>query len=129
MELGQSVQVFPFLNIALAHNVGAAFNLLSNQAGWQQWLFGMIALLVSIFIFVWLWRLPRKAHWSGAALSLVLAGALGNLYDRLVYGYVVDYIDFHVGNWHWPSFNVADSAIVIGVIILILEAIFRRDKK
>ena len=121
MHLGQSVEVFPVLNIALAHNVGAAFNFLESAGGWQQWLFGILALFVSIIIFVWLWRMPRKANWPACALSLVLAGALGNLYDRLSYGYV--------GTWHWPAFNVADSAIVLGVIMLLLEVLFVRKYK
>ncbi len=128
MLLGQSKPVLPFVNFTLAFNQGAAFSFLTNQGGWQQWLFGAIAVVICIFIFIWLARLRNKPV-TGVALALIFAGAIGNLYDRIAYGFVIDFIDFHVGNWHWPVFNIADSAIVIGVILLLVITFFADRNK
>ena len=114
----------PFVNFTLAYNQGAAFSFLSNVGGWQKWLFIGIAIVVSIAIIVWLARLPSKRNWTAIGLSLIFGGAVGNLFDRIYRGYVVDFIDFHVKAWHWPAFNIADSAITIGVFMLLLEVIF-----
>jgi signal peptidase II len=120
-----STQEFFWLNFVLVHNSGSAFGFLNNQSGWQLWLFVGIALAISVGILVWLWRASGMHHYTAAALSLILGGALGNLYDRLVYGYVIDFIDVHFGEWHWPAFNIADSAITIGVLLLLISA-FRK---
>jgi len=125
LTLGQSHPVLPFFNLTLAHNTGAAFSFLDQESGWQAWLFGGIALVVSAIILAWLWRLPRKYSWQGSALALILGGALGNFYDRIAHGYVIDFLDFYIHHWHWPAFNIADSAICIGAVMLVLD-VFRR---
>ncbi len=124
----ESVRVMPLVNLTLVYNPGAAFSFLSTQNGWQQWLFILIALVISCVIFIWLYRMQTKDTWLAIALSLILGGAIGNLWDRLIYGHVIDFIDVYVKDWHWPVFNVADSAIVIGAI-MILFAVFRTGEK
>jgi signal peptidase II len=114
-----------FLNFTLVHNTGSAFGFLAEQSGWQLWIFVLIAVAVTLGILAWLWRSTSMHGYTAAALSLILGGTIGNLYDRLVDGYVVDFIDFHVGTWHWPAFNIADSAICIGVFFFILSG-FRK---
>ncbi len=117
--------IFPFLNFELVHNTGSAFGFLSGAGGWQLWIFVFIAVAVSLGILAWLWRANGKHSFTAAALSLILGGTLGNLYDRLIDGYVVDFIDFHINDYHWPAFNIADSAICIGVFFFILSG-FRK---
>lgn len=116
-----SKQITPFLNLVLVHNTGSAFGFLGTQSGWQLWLFVAIAIIVSIGILAYLWRASIHAF-AAASLSLILGGTLGNLYDRIVYGYVTDFLDFHFKDYHWPAFNVADAAITLGVIFIILSA-------
>lgn len=116
-------EVFPWLNMMLAHNYGAAFSFLSDAGGWQRWFFTILASVVSLVLIVWLLRLPRKEWMTGLALSLVIGGAIGNLVDRIELGYVVDFIDVHYAGWHWPAFNVADSAISCGVALLLIDAL------
>lgn len=118
LTLHQPVPLMPFFNLTLAHNTGAAFNFLGSAGGWQRWFFIGFAMLVSISCSIWLYRLPAKHCLNAAAISLIIGGALGNIWDRLNYGYVIDFIDFYVNDWHWPIFNVADSAICIGVGLL-----------
>ncbi len=108
-------------NLVLAHNYGAAFSFLANQPGWQRWFFACIALVVSVGLTVWLLRLPVQNRWLHVSLSLLVGGAVGNLYDRALLGYVVDFLDFWYGDYHWPAFNVADSAICVGAAVLLLE--------
>lgn len=115
----QPVAVMPLLNLTLSYNPGAAFSFLSDQGGWQRWLFSGLAVAVSVYIVFWLRRLPPGHRWEGTGLALVLGGAVGNLLDRLTRGVVVDFIDVHYAGWHWPAFNVADSAITVGVVILL----------
>lgn len=121
LTLYEPVPVLPFMNITLAHNTGAAFSLLANMNGWQNILFAVLAVLIATAITVWIWRLPRRSYWLATALSLILGGALGNLWDRVQYGYVVDYLDFYIHSWHWPVFNIADSAICIGAAMLLFS--------
>ena len=129
LELYRPVEVFSWLNITLAHNYGAAFSFLSDAGGWQRWFFIVLASVVSLLLLVWLLRLPREEWRTGLGLALVLGGAIGNLIDRVNLGYVVDFIDVHLGGWHYPAFNVADSAITCGVILLLLDALlFGRGK-
>ena len=118
------VNIFPSFNFTLAHNKGAAFSFLDDASGWQRWFFTVIALGVSVMIIVWLKKLNERERWLAIALSLVLGGALGNVWDRMLLGYVVDFIDVYYGAWHWPAFNIADSAISIGAVMLIIEAFF-----
>lgn len=123
LELHQPVALLPFLNLTLMHNLGAAFSFLSEAAGWQRWFFTTVALVVSTVIAVWLHRLQPGQLWLAAALALILGGALGNVWDRLVLGYVVDFIDVYVGRWHWPAFNIADSAIFVGAVMVLIDAL------
>ncbi len=131
-ELYERLEVIPgWFNLTLAHNSGAAFSFLANESGWQRWFFTLIALLVSAIIFLWIKRLQSHERWTAIALALVLGGALGNLWDRLSLGYVVDFIDIYYQSagkiMHWPAFNIADSAISVGALILIIEALWHKD--
>jgi len=122
LPLYQEVGIMPFFNLTLMHNTGASFGFLSEAGGWQRYFFAGIALLASIIILVILYKLPRHRYFAAMGLALVLGGALGNLWDRITLGYVVDFLDFYYGNHHWPAFNIADSAIVGGVILLIIDS-------
>lgn len=123
LTLYRPQEVNSWLNMTLAHNYGAAFSFLSNAGGWQRWFFTALASVVSLGLIIWVLRLPRREWLTGLALSLVIGGALGNLADRVQLGYVVDFVDVHYLGWHWPAFNVADSAITTGVILLLLDAL------
>ncbi len=129
LHLYQSIPIFPSLNLVLAHNSGAAFSFLSDAGGWQRWFFTVIAIVVSIVIVVWITRLKQNELRLAVALSLVLGGAIGNVWDRIAHGYVVDFIDVYYGEWHWPAFNVADSAICIGAVLLIIDALFNKEEQ
>ena len=122
LDSASSVELAPMLDLVLAYNTGAAFSLLSTAGGWQRWLFIGLAVLISAFIVHWLYSLPRSARWTPLALSLILGGAVGNVIDRIRIGAVVDFIDVHAGGWHWPAFNLADSAICVGAALLVLGA-------
>ena len=126
LDPASSVELVSVLDLVLAYNTGAAFSFLSTAGGWQRWLFIGLALVVCAFVIHWLRDLPRNARWIPFALSLILGGAVGNVIDRVRIGAVVDFIDFHVSDWHWPAFNMADSAICVGVALLVLGT-FRRD--
>ncbi|WP_341503061.1 signal peptidase II [Gallaecimonas sp. GXIMD4217] len=126
-SLYERVNLLPFFDFVYVRNYGAAFSFLSDEGGWQRWFFTAIAVGVSLFLLLWLRRLPASDRLQGPAAALILGGALGNLHDRLVHGYVVDFLDFYVGSWHWPAFNIADSAICVGAALLILAS-FRSDK-
>jgi signal peptidase II len=117
------VQLTSFLNFVLVHNTGAAFGFLSSASGWQNILFIVVALVACIVILWMTWRLAANDLVLGAGLMLVLGGAAGNLTDRLLHGYVIDFIDVYYGAWHWPAFNVADSAITVGAVLLALDAL------
>lgn len=117
----QPVEVLPFFNLTLAYNKGAAFSFLSSASGWQHFLLGGLAVLVSFCILVWLSRLPKRAYWLNAALCLVLGGALSNAWDRVLYGFVIDFLSFHWGKWYFAIFNIADSAICVGAFMIILH--------
>jgi len=116
----------PFFNLVLACNKGAAFSFLAGAPGWQTPLFAGFAIVASVVVGVLIVRHPGKRLFCGA-LALVLGGALGNLIDRLRIGCVVDFLDFHAAGWHWPAFNVADSAITLGAVALILESLLHRE--
>jgi len=127
LELYERVVVLPVLDFTLLHNTGAAFSLLAGASGWQRWFFIGLALTVSAVLMVWIWRTPRGEKLLPLSLSLILGGALGNVIDRIVHGYVVDFIHAHWGAAYFPAFNIADSAITIGAGLLILDA-FRERK-
>ncbi|HHI93902.1 MAG TPA: lipoprotein signal peptidase [Gammaproteobacteria bacterium] len=126
LVLYQPVPVFPGFNWTLAHNSGAAFSFLSSESGWQRWFFSVIALVVSIGITIWIKRLKPTETWLAVALALVLGGAVGNLWDRVTLGYVVDFIDVYYQQSHWPAFNLADSAISVGAVLLIIDSLRSR---
>ena len=128
LSLYEQVPVLPFFNIVLVHNEGAAFSFLANAGGWQRWFFSIVAACVSLFILVWLYGNARKYLWVNTALSLILGGALGNLWDRVRLGYVVDFLDFYWQTMHFPAFNLADSAISVGAFMLIVD-MFRGDSQ
>ena len=125
LMLVDKIKVFPGFDLTLRHNTGAAFNFLANAAGWQRWFFIGLALSVSVVIFVWLGRLTSKDKQEAFALSLILGGAVGNLLDRITYGYVTDFILLYYKEWEWPAFNIADSAIFLGVVLL-LPTLFKK---
>ena len=114
--------VFWWLDITLHHNTGAAFSFLSDAGGWQRYFFSIVASVVSIAIIAWLSRLKAHEVRLGWALALVLAGAVGNLIDRVTLGYVVDFISVHWDNWYFPTFNLADSSITIGAVLLLIDS-------
>jgi signal peptidase II len=120
--------IMPFFNLTLMYNQGAAFSFLSDAGGWQKWFFAMLAISVSGGIIYWLKKLPATEKEQAIALSLVLGGAIGNLIDRLIHGYVIDFLDVYYEQLHWPAFNIADSAIVLGAAILIAHALFQGKK-
>lgn len=128
LNYAEPVAVMPLFNLTLVHNTGAAFSFLSQAGGWQRWFFAAIALLVSAGLLLWLKRLSAEKVWEAVALTLVLGGALGNVWDRILLGYVVDFLDFYYGNWHWPAFNIADMAITGGAAILIIDSLWSRKK-
>lgn len=125
--LNKPVIIVSHLNFILAYNKGAAFGLLSNYPGWQRWLFIAVALVISVIILVWSSRLKNKDRWEGFGLACILGGALGNLFDRICYGHVVDFIDFYIETWHWYTFNIADIAICIGAFVLLCLSFKKRS--
>ena len=127
LTYGSSIEVTSFFNLVLVHNRGAAFSFLSSASGWQRELFVAIAVVASVWV-VWLLHKHPGETLFCLALSLVLGGAIGNVIDRILVGSVVDFLDFHAGAWHWPAFNVADSAITCGAILLVWESVRPRPK-
>ena len=123
-RLGDSTFITTFFNIVRAHNTGAAFSFLADAGGWQRWLFTGIGVAATIFI-VWQLRAHPGQKLFSFALSSILGGAVGNVVDRLMHGYVVDFLQFHYAGWYFPSFNLADSAITLGAVCLILDELLR----
>lgn len=126
-SFGESRPVTSFFNLVLAHNRGAAFSFLAAESGWQRYLFTGIALAAVVFIIYLLKRHAGQRLFCWA-LALVLAGAIGNVIDRTAYGYVIDFLDFYVGRWHWPAFNVADMAISTGAVLFVFDELRRVGK-
>ena len=122
MQLFESIPLLPYFNLTYVHNTGAAFSFLSDAGGWQRWLFAGLAVVMSTIIGLWLARLKQHETLMAVALALVLGGAIGNLIDRVAYGYVIDFLDVYYQDWHWPAFNIADSAICVGVALMLLES-------
>lgn len=127
LELYQPVEVLPFFSLTLAFNTGAAFSFLSQAGGWQQVLFALVAIGVSVMLLSWLYQLQRDDKLSALAITSILGGAFGNLIDRLNRGYVVDFFDFYWYSYHWPIFNVADIAISMGAALYIWILIFKKQ--
>ena len=121
--------VMPMFNLTLMHNTGAAFSFLSDAGGWQRWFFTVIAIGVSVFLVGWIKRLTPNQILQAVALSLILGGAIGNVIDRLWLGYVVDFIQVYYDKWYWPAFNIADSAITIGAVLIIYDSFFGQEEK
>lgn len=119
----QSRPLTSFLNLALVYNTGAAFGFLASSGGWQLYVFATLAIIASIILIVLLHK-HQKEKRSACAFSLILGGAIGNLIDRFNHGYVVDFIDFYYKNYHWPAFNVADSAICIGAVLIVIDSLW-----
>jgi signal peptidase II len=129
LDYASPVEIFPVLNITLHYNPGAAFSFLSDAGGWQRWLFSVIALAVSAYICVWMMRLRREQWLLSLALALVLGGALGNLWDRLYLGYVIDFVSVHWGDSYFPTFNIADAGISVGACLLLLDMVVNPELK
>ena len=121
LEYGVPRTVFTGFDLLLAHNTGAAFSSFADAGGWQRWGLAAIAVVASVFITAWLLRLPRKQKLVGAALACILGGALGNLYDRVMLGYVVDFISVYYGDWRFATFNIADVALNVGAFLIVLD--------
>ena len=128
LEMYQPVAVMPMFNWTLMHNTGAAFSFLSDEGGWQRWFFTTIAIIVSTVLIAWTSKLKADEKWQAIAFALILGGAIGNVIDRIIHGYVIDFIDVYYQQWHWPAFNIADSGIFVGVAVLIIES-FRQHKR
>lgn len=126
LSYGRPIPLIPGFNLTLVFNTGAAFSMLSGAGGWQRWLFVILALIVAAALITWMARLGTREHWVSAALALILGGALSNALDRLIRDHVIDFIDIYYRQWHWPAFNLADSAITLGATILILRTLFNR---
>lgn len=124
---GQPNPVLPVLDITLHYNPGAAFSFLSDAGGWQRWFFTVISAAVSVYLLVWLMKLRRQQWLLSMALTLVLGGALGNLWDRVRLGHVIDFISVHWGNAYFPTFNIADAAISVGAVLLIIDTFIHSD--
>jgi signal peptidase II len=128
LEYGRPKPVFSWFNLTLQHNTGAAFSFLSDAGGWQRYFFSVVAVIISIALAVWLLTLSRGQWLLALALGLILGGALGNLWDRLAHGYVVDFISVHYGGWYFPAFNIADSAITVGAACMLLDSFLAREQ-
>lgn len=131
LALYQDINILPIFDITHVHNYGAAFSFLSDQGGWQRYFFTAIAVVISVLLIYWMYKTPKQQKVLLWAYSLILGGAIGNVADRINYGYVVDFLHFYYQSWHFPAFNVADIAISIGAFLLIVDAIteYRNEKR
>ncbi|MDK2778737.1 MAG: signal peptidase II [Pseudomonadota bacterium] len=131
LTYGKPVYLLPVLDLTLLYNPGAAFSFLADQSGWQRWFFTAVSIGVSLMLIIWLKRLPRGQVLLPSALALILGGAVGNLFDRLVYGHVVDFISVHWDKSYFPAFNIADSAITVGAVMMALDVLreMKHEKK
>ena len=129
LVMHQPVPVTPSFNLMLTYNTGAAFSFLADAGGWQRWFFLGLGTLVSMGLVIWLTRLKPQEKWLAVALALILGGAIGNLIDRAWLGQVIDFIQIYYDRWYWPAFNIADSAITAGAVLLIVESLWLRPSK
>ncbi len=125
--LHEPVAIISGFNLTLMHNTGAAFSFLSQAGGWQRWFFIGMGSVIGLAIIVWMFKLPAEKRWLSCALALILGGAFGNLWDRVMLGYVIDFIEVYYHGWYWPAFNIADSAITVGAVMLIIDALWFDD--
>jgi len=128
LNYGEPVRIFWWLNFTLQHNTGAAFSFLSDASGWQRYFFSTAAVGISLALAIWLYLMPREQRLLAFGLALILGGALGNLWDRVTLGYVVDFISAHYERHFFPAFNIADSAISVGAACMLLDSFIHRDK-
>jgi len=130
MQEYQRIDIWPFFDLVRRHNTGAAFSILADASGWQHWLFIGLGIAVSGWIIWWQWHMPKHNHGVLASgLAFVLGGAIGNVIDRLIHGHVVDFLLFYVREWQYPAFNIADSAITVGVILIVIDGMFLERKR
>ncbi len=127
LSVDKSVSIFPFFQLSLNYNSGAAFSFLAEASGWQVIFFSIVSAVVVTILLLWLLRLSAQATLTALSIALVMGGALGNLVDRLRIGYVTDFLDFYLRSWHFPTFNVADSAICVGVALLLIDS-FKKQR-
>lgn len=125
-SLHETLAIMPYFNLTLAHNTGAAFSFLAQAGGWQRWFFVSLTTVISIALFIWLKQLSTQAKLEAISISLILGGAIGNVIDRIYFGYVIDFLDFYYGTWHFAAFNIADSAICVGAGLLILDSVISK---
>lgn len=123
MQLHETLPLMPFFNLFYTHNYGAAFSFLADKGGWQRWLFAALAVMIAIFLLIMMYRSRSTQRLSCIAHAMIIGGALGNLVDRTWHGFVVDFIDFYLGGWHFATFNIADCGICIGAALLVLESL------
>lgn len=128
MQLHESRTLFPFFNLFYAHNYGAAFSFLADKGGWQRWMFAGIAMAIAVVLLVMMYRNRADQNLVSIAYAMIIGGALGNLVDRTWHGFVVDFIDFYIGNWHFATFNIADCGICVGAALVVLEGLLPRPQ-
>ncbi|MGP1947714.1 MAG: signal peptidase II [Arsenophonus sp. NC-PG7-MAG3] len=128
-QLYESISLMPYFNLAYVQNPGAAFSFLADKGGWQRWFFAFIAIIICFVLIVMMYCQSVNKKLSNITYALIIGGALGNLCDRLVHGFVVDFIDFYVGDWHWATFNIADIAICVGTVLIIFDNFINIDKR
>jgi len=129
LSLYETVAVIPYFNFTMAHNMGAAFSFLAGAGGWQRWFFIGLTSVISIVLFVWLKKLSTQAKLEAISISMILGGAIGNVIDRIYFGYVIDFLDVYIGSYHWPAFNIADSAICIGAVLLVIDSFISKSEQ
>jgi len=128
LSLHESIPIMPSFSITYARNYGAAFSFLSEAGGWQRWFFAVLAIAVSVGIVIYLKKLKPEEKLLALSLSLILGGAIGNIIDRVIYGYVIDFLDVYYDTYHWPIFNIADSAITVGVGLMLIESFMEKEE-
>lgn len=127
LSLYEVIPLTPFFNLTFATNKGAAFSFLSQSGSIGFWLLSFFAATVTLMLVAWLYRTPHDKKLFNIGITLIIGGAIGNLIDRMIYGHVIDFLDFYLGSWHWPAFNIADSAIVIGAFLLVINFFKKED--
>ncbi len=129
LDYARPVEILPFFDFTLLYNTGAAFSFLADHDGWQRWFFVFLAVVITAAMLAWLAFVAIREKRIQAGITLVIGGAVGNVIDRVLYGHVVDFLDFHVAGWHWPAFNIADAAITIGVALIIWAELRPADRE